>query len=42
MYKVKEGRFCSVGFRGYFGGFEATCVISESEFACTLGAILVL
>lgn len=35
MYKVRGCRLCSVGFLGYFGGFEASCVISESELAST-------
>jgi hypothetical protein len=29
-----------VGFRGYFGGFEAICVISDKEFASTWGAMV--
>ncbi len=33
MYNVKGALFASVGFLGYFGGFEASCVISESELA---------
>ena len=33
MYNVNGSLFCSVGFRGYFGGFEASRVISESELA---------
>ena len=33
MYRVKGCLCCSVGLRGYFGGFEAIWLISENEFA---------
>jgi hypothetical protein len=39
MYNVKGGLFASVGFRGYFGGFPAICVMSDSEFASMLEVI---
>lgn len=42
MYKVKGCLLASVGFRGYFGGFPASCVISDNELASMLGAIMIL
>jgi len=36
MYNVRGSLFLSVGFRGYFGGLEASWVISaERELAST-------
>jgi hypothetical protein len=40
MYKVREALLDSVGFRGYFAGFEAKCVISDNEFASTLESLI--
>lgn len=37
IYSVKGCLFFSVGFRGYFGGFDASCVISDNEFASIWG-----
>jgi hypothetical protein len=33
MYNTRDGRFGSVGFLGYLGGFPASCVIDDREFA---------
>ena len=40
IYNVKDCLFVAVGFRGYFGGFPASCVISDSELAsiCAMSA----
>lgn len=38
-YKVRGCLCRSVGFRGYFGGFPASWVISDRELASTCGAI---
>jgi len=35
IYNVRDCLLVSVGFRGYFGGLPARCVISDSEFAST-------
>lgn len=39
MYNVNGFRCCSVGFRGYLGGFVASCDISDKEFASTFAAM---